>query len=184
LTISEAWTTSNVVSASVELQDTIVSGLKLALDGSILPAVGQRNARVGAEYKQDHIFLRTALDVFRGPTITSDLVVGADGVLVGGEVAYDVKSASVTKYNTALGYLAKDYAVTLHANNAFSIFSAAYWHRVSPELEAGAKAIWDRKVELSGVGLEVGTKLVLDKDTSVKAKINNIGILGLGYTQS
>jgi len=183
LTISEAWTTSNVLSGSVELQDTVTQGLKLALDASLLPANGQKNARVGAEYKQDYLYTRASLDLFRGPTLSSDVVIGADGVSLGGEVAYDVASASIIKYNSALGYAARDFAITLHANNAFSIFSAAYWHHVSPELEAGAKAIWDRKVEASGVGIEVGTKFVLDSATSVKAKINNIGVLGLGYSQ-
>jgi hypothetical protein len=33
------------------------------------------------------------------------------------------------------------------------------------------------------VNVEIASKYALDKDTYVKAKINNVGILGLGYTQ-
>jgi hypothetical protein len=36
----------------------------------------QRNAKATAEYKQDHIYARSSVDLFRGPTIQSDLVVG------------------------------------------------------------------------------------------------------------
>jgi len=184
LTVTESWTTGNVLSASVELQDTITSGLKLSLDAALLPAIGQRNAKVGYEYKQDYIYTRASLDLFKGPTLFSDAVVGSDGFLVGGEVAYDIHEAKVTKSNVAFGYTAKDYALALTASNAFSLYSAAYYHRVSADVEAGAKATWDSKAEGSAVGLEVGSKYVLDRDSFVKAKINNGGILGLGYTQT
>ena len=39
-----------------------------------------------------------------------------------------------------------------------STFAASYYHRVSPDVEAGAKAIYDTNATSPGVGLEVGTK--------------------------
>jgi hypothetical protein len=44
-------------------------------------------------------------------------------------------------------------------------------------LEAGARCQWNKATD-SSVSLEVGSKYLLDKDATVKAKINNIGILG------
>jgi len=55
---------------------------------------------------------------------------------------------------------------------------------VSPDVEAGAKAVYDAKATSPGVALEVGTKAYLDSAAFVKAKINNSGILALGYTQA
>ena len=70
---------------------------------------------MGLEYKQDYVNTRTSLDLFKGPTLAGDVVLGSNGFLVGGEVAYNVNDAKVTRYNAALGYTARDYAVALHA---------------------------------------------------------------------
>jgi len=50
--------------------------------------------------------------------------------------------------------------------------------------QSGAKAVYDPKLTNGGVSIEVGTKTYLDSAAFVKAKINNAGILALGYTQS
>lgn len=142
------------------------------------PYSSQRNAKATAEYKQDYIYARSSVDLFRGPTLQSDCVVGSDGFLVGGEVAYDVQEAKVTKYSAALGYTAKDYAVSLAANNALSVFSASYFHRVSGDVEAGAKAVWDKKSE-GPVALEVGTRYVLDRDAAVRVSWSELPPLAM-----
>jgi voltage-dependent anion channel protein 2 len=42
-----------------------------------------------------------------------------------------------------------------------SVFSAAYYHKVNAQVEAGAKSTWDSKAG-SQVGLEVAAKYRLD----------------------
>lgn len=86
----------------------------------------------------------------------------------------------ITRYATAVGFSAPEYAVTLHGLGNLSTFAASYYHRVSPDVEAGAKAVYDTKATTSGVSLEVGAKAYLDSAAFVKAKINNTGILALG----
>ncbi len=104
----------------------------------------------------------------------------------------------MTRYAAAAGFSAPEYAVTLHSLGNFSTFSASYYHRVSPDVEAGAKAIYDTKATTQGVNLEVGAKAYvfyqtcqgkradidafsyLDSAAFIKAKINNTGILSLG----
>lgn len=39
-----------------------------------------------------------------------------------------------------------------------NLFSASYYHRVSADVEAGAKAVYDTKATAPGVALEVGAK--------------------------
>ena len=101
---------------------------------------------------------------------------------MGGDVAYDVSSGLVTRYNGALGYTTPEYTVTLTASNKLGVFGASYFHRLSKSVEAGAKATWNKKAD-AAVAIEVGSKYILDKDAFVKAKIDNGGRLGLGYTQ-
>ncbi|KAJ3008434.1 Mitochondrial porin [Thoreauomyces humboldtii] len=182
VTLTESWTTSNILNAQIELDNTLARGLKLDASASLLPAKGTKNIKFGTEYKQDYIFTRSSVDLFKGPTLHGDAVVGQNGFLAGGEVAYDVSDARVTKYNVAFGYVAPEYSVALHATNALSTFSASYFHRVNRDVEAGGRATWVKSLD-NTVHVEVGTKYTLDNAAFFKAKVDNRGQLGLGYTQ-
>ncbi|KAK3832114.1 MAG: eukaryotic porin/Tom40 [Linnemannia elongata] len=187
LTVTEAWTTGNVLTTQIELENKVAKGLKFDVTGGFLPSEGKKNAKVGVQYKQLGFNSRAYVDLFKGPTFTGDVVVGRDGFLVGGDVAYDVGAAKVSRFAAAAGYTAPEYSVALHAQNSFKVFSASYYHRINSDLEAGGKAVWDAKAEKgpkTPVALEVGAKLYLDRDAFVKAKVNNAGVLGLGYTQA
>ncbi|KAG0254018.1 Mitochondrial porin [Mortierella polycephala] len=191
LTVTEAWTTGNLLTTQIEVENKIAKGLKVDVSGGFLPSEGKKNAKVGVQYKQLGFNSRAYVDLFKGPTFTGDVVVGRDGFLVGGDVAYDVSGSYITRFAAAVGYTAPEYAVALHAHNSFKVFSASYYHRINADLEAGGKAVWDSKVApstekcaKSPVALEVGAKLYLDRDAFVKAKVNNAGVLGLGYTQA
>ncbi|KAF9584808.1 Mitochondrial porin [Lunasporangiospora selenospora] len=187
LTITESWTTSNVLNTQIELENKVAKGFKLDINGSFLPNEGKKNAKVGVQYKQLGFNSRAYVDLFKGPTFTGDVVVGRDGFIVGGDVAYDVSGSYITRFAAAAGYTAPEYAVALHANNSFKVFSASYYHRINADLEVGAKTVWDSKADKAAkapVALEVGAKFYLDHDAFVKAKVNNVGVLGLGYTQA
>jgi len=184
LTFTQAWSTSNALRTQVELENQIAKGLKIDTTTVLNPDKGSKSVILGAAYKQPGVHSRAVLDVFKGPTITADAVVGHDGFLLGAEAAYNVTEGRVTKYSGAFGFSAPDYAVTLHTLSNLSTFAASYYHRVSPDVEAGAKAVYDAKAPSPAVALEVGTKTYLDSAAFVKAKINNSGILALGYTQA
>ncbi|KAJ3252609.1 hypothetical protein HDU77_005055 [Chytriomyces hyalinus] len=184
LTVTEHWNAKNVIGAQVELQDAIAAGVKLDITGSIHPSNGAKNGKVAVEFKQPNIFTRSSVDLFAkaGPTIHTDAIIGSEGFLLGGDVAYNVNDATLQRYNVAIGYTTPEYQVGLHATNKFSHFTAAYHHKVNKTVEAGAKAIWN-KASSDSVSIEVGTKYVLDNQTFVKAKVDNVGRLGLGYSQ-
>jgi voltage-dependent anion channel protein 2 len=184
LTVTQTWTTSNILKNQIELDNQIAKGFKLDLSTSLLPDKDQKSAHLNAIYKQSGLHTRTALDVFKGPTLTTDTVIGRDGFLVGGEAAYNVTEGKVTGFAGAVAFNAPEYAVTLHGLHNFKTFSASYYHKVNADVEAGAKAIYDTKATHSGVALEVGAKAYLDSAAFLKAKINNSGVLALGYTQA
>jgi voltage-dependent anion channel protein 2 len=184
LTVTETWTTSNVLRTNVELENQIAKGLKLDMNTQLFPDKGAKSAIFNAAYKQSGFHTRASLDLFKGPTFTADTVLGRDGFLIGAEAAYHVTEGNVTRYAAAVGYNAPEYAVTIHGLNNLKTFTASYYHRVSPDVEAGAKAVYDSKNTHGGVALEVGTKAYLDNAAFIKAKINNAGVVALGYTQS
>ncbi|KAJ7134874.1 voltage-dependent ion-selective channel [Mycena epipterygia] len=184
LTSTTAWTTTNVLKNQIEIDNQLAKGLKIDLTTSLAPEKGNKTAILAAAYKQSGFHSRAFLNVLKGPTFTADTVLGRDGFLVGAEAAYNVTEGSITSYALAAGFNAPEYAVTLHALKDLKSFSASYYHRVSPDVEAGAKAVYDPKLTNGGVSIEVGTKTYLDSAAFVKAKINNSGVLALGYTQS
>ncbi|KAF9257486.1 hypothetical protein L218DRAFT_910319 [Marasmius fiardii PR-910] len=184
ITLTQTWTTSNTLKTLVELENQLAKGLKIDVNTALQPEKGTKSGTVGAIYKQSGFHTRGVLDVFKGPTFTADTVLGRDGFLVGAEAAYNVTEGNITRYAAAIGYNAPEYAVTLHGLNNLKTFTASYYHRVSADVEAGAKAIYDSKATTGGVALEVGAKAYLDPAAFVKAKINNSGVLALGYTQS
>jgi len=183
VTFTETWTTSNHLSGQIELENNFAKGLKLDINGSLLPAASQKNAKIGVIYKQASLHTRAHLDIFK-THFSADSVIGKDGFLAGVDVGYDVMDGRVTRYNFAAGFAAPDYTIALHSTSSLTVFSASYYHRVSKTIEAGGKALWDSKSNNSQVHLEVGAKYYLDNTAFVKAKISNNGVLGLGYTQT
>jgi voltage-dependent anion channel protein 2 len=183
LTLTQSWTTTNLLRNQVEFDNLITNGLKLDLSTSLAPEKGTKTAVLNTVYKQSGFHTRATLDVLKGPTFTADAVLGRDGFLLGAEASYNVSGGNITRYAAAIGYNAPEYAITLHGLHNFNTYSASYYHRVSRDVEAGARAVYDHKSTHGGVNLEVGTKTQLDSSAFIKAKINNAGVVALGYTQ-
>ncbi|KAH9002545.1 eukaryotic porin-domain-containing protein [Lactarius hatsudake] len=205
ITFTQAWSTSNTLCTQTELENLIAKGLKLKFDTTHPPSREERKSRCFSTPLTNSLafnpvlsstsprFLPFFLLFFsplalspiystRGPTFTADTVLGLDGFLVGAEASYNnnVTEGRVTKYSAAVGFSVPEYAVTLHSLSNFSTFAASHYHRVNPDVEAGAKAVYDVKVTSPGVALEVGTKAYLDSAVFIKAEINNSGVLALG----
>ena len=87
--------------------------------------------------------------------------IGVDTSIPVAAAGYDVQKAAITNYSAAIGYINPQYTASITATNNLSVFSAAYYHKVNSQVEAGAKAVYDSK---SGnqVGLEVASKYRLD----------------------
>ncbi|KAF9046119.1 eukaryotic porin/Tom40 [Panaeolus papilionaceus] len=184
LTLTQTWTTANVLRNQIEVDGLVTKGFKFDLATSLAPEKGTKTAVLNTVYKQSGLHSRANLDLFKGPTFTADTVLGRDGFLLGAEASYNVTTGSISRYAAALGYNAPEYAITLHGLNNLNTFSASYYHRVSRDVEAGARAVYDSKNTHGGISLEVGTKTYLDASAFVKAKINNSGVVALGYTQA
>ncbi|KNE64382.1 hypothetical protein AMAG_09406 [Allomyces macrogynus ATCC 38327] len=182
LTLTETWTTSNVLSGEIELADALTKGLKVTVLGALMPHANQKHAKIGAEFRQPGVATRAALDVFKGPIATADIAINQNGILAGLETAYDVSTGATTKYNLAVGMATSEYAVTAHVGNKLDTYAVAIYHKVAKHLETAARATWDRKAG-AAVNMDVAAKYHLDGGAFAKVKFNNAGVLGLGYTQ-
>ncbi|KAL1925415.1 uncharacterized protein VTP21DRAFT_298 [Calcarisporiella thermophila] len=185
VTFSQGWTTSNLITGQIELENNVRKGLKLDINSSFHPVTNAKSGRVGVIFKQAGVHARGYFDITKSRTVTADTVLAREGCLLGLETVYDVVEGKVTRYSAAVGYAAPFYTVTLHANQGLNVFTTAYHHRVNPDLEAAGRMVYDttKKEESLPVALEVGAKYFLDNGAYVKAKVNNTGILGLSFTQ-
>ena len=161
LTFTQTWTTANSLDTKIELADKIAKGFKAEVLTNYLPASQKYGAKANLYFKQPNVHTRAFFDLLKGPVAILDATVGHEGFLVGAEAGYDVQKAAITRYSAAIGYAAPVYAATITATNNLSVFSAAYYHKVNSEVEAGAKAVWDSKAG-NNVGLEVASKYRLD----------------------
>jgi len=181
LTLTQGWNNANALNTKIELSELLTPGLKGELDTSVVPN-GARNARLNFFYQQSAVNARLFFDLLKGPIATADLAVAHDGFTAGAELGYDIASAKVNKYSVGVGYANFNYALAATATSNLSIFTAAYFHKISPLVEVGAKTTWD-SVKSSSVNVEFATKYALDKSAFVKAKIADSGLTAVAYSQ-
>ena len=169
LTVTQGWSTANVLDTKVELNEKIAKGLKAEILGQFVPSSHNVGAKLNFHFKQPNFHGRAFVDAMNGPTANIDAVIGHEGFVVGVEAGYDVSKAAITRYAAALGYSMPLYSAAITASNNLSIFSASYYHKVNSEVEAGAKASWDSKAG-NTVGLEVAGKWRLDPTSFAKVR--------------
>ena len=169
LTLTQAWSTANALDTKLELDNNIAKGLKAEILTQYLPAKSTKGAKLGLYFQQPNLNARAFIDLLSGPTANFDAVLGHEGFLVGAEGGYDVQKAAITKYSAAVGYAVPQYSAAITAGNNLKVFSASYYHRVNPQVEAGAKATWDSKAG-NTVGLEVASKYRLDPSSFTKVR--------------
>lgn len=184
LSLTQGWTTSNALKTKVELTDALTPGLKAELDTTLVPGLS-RAAKLNMYFAQQSVNARAFVNLLKGPLFAGDFTVGQDGFTAGGALSYDVKAAALTGYSAGIGYKAPTYALSLIAANNLSVFSAGYYHKVSPDLEIGARGTYDTKGPASPnvVAMDVGAKYQLDPSAFIKAKVADSGILSLAYQQ-
>lgn len=185
LTLTQGWTTANALDTKLELVDVLSPGLKAELLTSVIPN-GAKGAKLNLYFNQPKVNVRAFFDLLKGPTFAGDFTVGHEGYVAGSEVGYDISSGKVTRLAGSVGYIHPIYAVSVTGSKNFSIFTASYFHRISPLVEAGAKATYDINSPSGGskpVGIEFATKYLLDPTSFVKGKLADSGLAAVSYSQ-
>ncbi|KAF2490691.1 mitochondrial porin-like protein [Lophium mytilinum] len=182
ISIIQSWNTANVLNTKVELADSFAKDLKVEVLNNFSPASGNKGQKLNIYFKQQQFHSRAFLDYQPSGKVTAlaDIVLGHEGFLVGGEAAYDVQKAALTKYSAAVGYSTPTYTAAITATNSFNIFAASYYHKVNKSVEAGTKATYDAKTG-TAVGIELASKYKIDPLSFAKAKINDRGIASIAY---
>jgi voltage-dependent anion channel protein 2 len=182
ITFTEKWNTDNTLSSEVSVEDQLLKGLKLSFDTQFVPQTGKKSGKIKTEYKQEYI--HTNLDVdfnFAGPTILGAAVIGYHGLLAGCQLTFDTSKTAVSllsQKNFAFGYMKND--LTVHwAVKDNSEFVSSIFQQVSKKLETGIQMEWT--AGSNETKFAIAAKYCPDRDTTVRAKLNNATQLALCY---
>ncbi|KAJ1674707.1 Mitochondrial porin, partial [Spiromyces aspiralis] len=145
LVFTESWNTKQLVTAQVEAENNLAKGLKLDVIGSSTLDASKYALASNIQYKQDNIFTTAKFDLLNGPALTADVTVSRQGAIAGAEIGYNLVNGTVSKTNTTFAYAGPDYIAAVQVNDAFGVLSASFYQRVSAQVEAGARAIYDLK---------------------------------------
>lgn len=180
VTFTEKWNTDNILFAELAVEDQLLQGLKVSLDTNFAPQSGKKGGKIKTAYKHDYV--HTNLDVdLASLTIFGAAVIGYKGWLAGYQLALDTsKSAKslLSQSNFAVGYSKDD--LTLHgAIINGSEYQGSVFHKVNSRLETGVLLNWVAGSHETRFSL--GAKYSPDRETTIRAKLNNASQLGLSY---
>jgi len=178
VTMSETWNSDNSLSTDITMEDKFAKGLKMVLANKFVPATGQIKGAAKATFKADAVTVNGESSLDLSPNMTAAAVLGYQNWLVGGQVGFDAAKSSLTKTNVALGYVAKDFTLHTYCNDA-TLYGGSVFHKVNKDLESAIDISFNPATNSSVFGL--GCKLATDRHSSVRAKFNSNGSLGLGY---
>jgi len=172
LTVTQTWNTANVLDSKVEVKDALAKGLKAEALFNFLPATQAKGAKFNLHFAQPNFHGRAFFDLLKGPTANVDAVVGDKGFLVGAQAAYDVNKAAVTSYAAALGYNCPSYNFAVTGTENMSVFGATFYQKVNSQVEAGCKAVWNKKTG-NNVGIEFAGKYRIDPVSFAKVGLGS-----------
>ncbi|KAK9300756.1 hypothetical protein QLX08_006625 [Tetragonisca angustula] len=182
LKFSEKWNTDNTLATDVTFADKLLKGLTLGYGCTFSPQTGTKTGKLKTSYKHDNVSANADFDLSlsAGPLVNASTVVGYQGWLAGYQACFDTQRNKLTKNNFALGYKASDFTLHAAVNNGCD-FSGLIYHKVKPELEGAINLEWNSSNNVTQFG--IATKYNLDKDASIRAKVNSNLQVGLGYQQ-
>lgn len=182
-TITERWNTDNVINMELLIDNKIMKGLKLVLDTSYAPFIGKRTGKVRAEYRHDKATLSGELksDGLAGPVMTGAAVFSYNNMHFGYQTGYDPTKGNVTHNHFGAALDVGDFSFHSYVQNAAE-FGGSVCHKVNKELELAANMSWISGEQTTRFG--VAAKYDLDRDTVVRAKVNNASQMAVALTHA
>lgn len=193
LVLTQGWSNDNKLTTKLEL-DNITPGLNTELNTSFNPGTILSNEEKSLKYQscnldcnvkfvQPYFNAKGVFNFQNGPQFTGDVTTCYEGIIIGTQFGYNISKGSIASYAMAMGYCASDYSLGLQVDHK-NITSISFNQKVSPLIHLGTRATMNPATEgNSKVNVEFVSKYCPDKTSQVKAKINDSGILTLGFKQ-
>lgn len=176
---------AGVLAATAEMSG-LAKGLMVSLDcktattGTALFSSGKATV----DYKQDMFTCKATYDYYAGAASAAASAAYA-ALTVGGSADYNVSKSALKNYAFAGQYAASDFTIATKLSESIGkqdgkLFEGSYYHTVSKAMQVGTEM---KKTQASEVSLGFGCAYQLDKETTVKGKVDTDGILSGSYKQ-
>ncbi|XP_065192042.1 voltage-dependent anion-selective channel protein 2-like [Sycon ciliatum] len=185
LTLTGKWNTDNAFNVNVAVENQFVDGLKLTLDSTIAPHTSRKSNKAKAAYKRPHFNGAASVNVdAKGTTLSVEDVFSYEKVVGGFSTSYNVTNGQLGNHSIQLGYESSDFACAAGVSNFTRDqgmeITGSLFHKVCSKLHAGAQARHVAGVADSS-SIEIATKYASDPSSTLQAKVNTRGLLGLSY---
>lgn len=161
------------------LENTGVKGLKLTVLGGLGP---KQSLLATGEFVHPHVAAVVAVNCIGNPSVHPSMTIGMHGVTAGVSGDLNVESKEVKNVDAMINYArGKEYEATMMFLDKGSKMKFWYSHMMSNDVSVAAEFLYDRSGDAKV--LTMGTKYTVDKDTTVKAKLDSAGAMSLSYMQ-
>ena len=101
----------------------------------------------------------------------------------GVDCGYSTAKGALSKYAAACQFVQPEFTVAAKCDDkgGKKTLSCSYYHKVSGDMQLGVAI--GKPLSKADINIEFGTAYKLDKDTTVKAKVDSEGILCCSYKQ-
>ncbi|KAJ8930248.1 hypothetical protein NQ314_016976, partial [Rhamnusium bicolor] len=186
ISFSEKWNTDNNLGTEVTVQDQFLKGLKISGNFNFSPHTGDKSGGVKMVHTCDKVTACQEINLDSSSTISkTSAVVAYKGWLAGLQTVFDMDDMKFTKTSFALGFSTTDFVLHTCIDNIADSedqeFSGSIYQKISPKLESGIQLGWSPNSSDTKFG--IAAKYEMDKDSSIRAKVNNASLIGLGYQQ-
>jgi len=177
--------TTGVIEATFETKK-LCNGLNVALDCT-RPEPSKPGllsvAKCTVDYAVDMFNIKTSYEAYSGAMHAAGTI-AYDAFTFGASADYNANKGALSKYGAACQFVQPDFSVTAKLAQAVGkgapTYTGTYYHTVSGDMQVGAELVHATGKDL---GLAFGCQYKLDKDTSVKGKVDADGMLSASYKQ-
>jgi len=168
--------TAKAVKLEAVAENTVTQGLKSTVGYDF------HKTSLDLEYKHDYFTIATGLDTNNSSTnARASFVVGKDGYAAGALTEYNVATGHRNALNATASYTDLDSVATVFARQSSNTVGATYYRRATDRIALGVEGVYGWK---SGKPtITFGGAYDIDLATTVKAKVDSDGKVGLSYAQ-
>ncbi|KAL5209622.1 hypothetical protein ABZP36_005245 [Zizania latifolia] len=163
------------VSTTVTVNEAL-TGLKTSFSFRV---PDQKSGKLDLQYLHDRFALNSTIGLTSTPLVELAATIGTNELNVGAEVGFDSTSASVTKYNTGIGYNKHDFSASLLLTDKGETLKASYIHLFDQTNGAAVAAEVTHKLKTKENYFTIGSSHALDSSTLLKTRFSNSGKVGL-----
>mmetsp|Transcript_17383 Transcript_17383/g.37394 ORF Transcript_17383/g.37394 Transcript_17383/m.37394 type:complete len:284 (+) Transcript_17383:25-876(+) len=182
--VSAETTLTTAGTLATQLEGAVAKGMILTVDAETGKSAALASGKATLDYKKDMMTCKASYDYYKGEAAAA--ASGTYGAItVGGSLDYSVPKSAMTKYAAAAEFSAADYSVAAKLSEVLAkadskTYECSYFHKVSPAMQVGTEV---KMAKGKDVGLAFGCMYKVDKDTTVKSKVDADGILSASYKQ-